>query len=266
MAKIHPTAIVDPAAELAEDVVIGPYCLVEAGVRMGPKTELRSHVVIYGGTELQGNNLVDAFVSLGGEPQDFSYRKGTPTGLVIGEGSTIRDSVVIHRATREDRPTRVGKNTYIMNQVHIGHDVQVGNHVVVAGGSMMAGHVEIGDYVVVGGMAAIHQWVRVGEGAMVGGAGRFSMDIPPYSTVVERNKLSGLNLVGLRRRGMARETMAELKACFRAIVMATGNPVEHARLLLEQSPPVSEEAKRLARFFIESKRRFCRWRGGCSDD
>jgi UDP-N-acetylglucosamine acyltransferase len=266
MAKIHPTAIIDPSAELAEDVVVGPYCIVEGGVRIGSGTELRAHVVVQRGTELKGNNLVDTFVSLGGSPQDFSYKKGTPTGLVIGEGSVIRDSAVIHRATREDRPTQLGKNVYVMNQVHIGHDVQIGDHVVVAGGAMMAGHVEIGDYVVIGGMAAIHQWVRVGTGAMVGGAGRFSRDIPPYGMAVERNELSGLNLVGLRRRGVKREIIAELKDCYRAIVMAQGNPVEQARMLLGKSTLVSAEAKQMAQFYIDGKRHFCSWRGGSFDD
>ncbi len=265
MPNIHPTAIIDPAAELAENVVIGPYCLIEAGVKLGSGTVLRSHVVIHKGTELQGNNRVDSFVSLGGEPQDFSY-KGAPTALVIGEGTTIRDAVVIHRATREDRPTRVGRNSYIMNQVHLAHDVQVGDHAIVAGGAMMAGHVEVGNDAVVGGMAAIHQWVRIGEGAMVGGGGRFTVDVPPYSIVAERNELSGLNLIGLRRRGFSSELIAELKSCFHVIAMAPGNPVEHARRLQKQNILVSEEAKRFVQFYLGGKRRFCQWRKGRSHD
>lgn len=242
MAILHSTALVDPQAEIDSDVEIGPYCIVEKGTRLGAGVRLFAHVIVKTGTTLAGDNQVDAFSALGGTPQDFSFVPGSPTLLKIGRGTTIREGVIIHGSTRADHPTRIGENCYVMNQVHIGHDVQIGNRVIVSGGAMAAGFATIGDYAVIGGMAAIHQWVRVGEGAMIGGLTRVSKDIPPFLMVAERSEASGLNLVGLRRRKIPRETISELKTCFHETIQKGGNLIESATRLLENQAVSSREA------------------------
>lgn len=266
MSKIHPTACIDPHAEIASDVEIGPYCIVEKGVRLDSGVKLNAHVVIKTGTTLMGDNQVDAFAALGGVPQDFSFKAGSPCELVIGKGTVIREGAVIHGATRADRPTRIGEHCYIMNQTHIGHDVQIGNRVVFAGGAMAAGFTEIGDYAVIGGLTGTHQWVKIGEGVMIGGLSRISADIPPFVMVAERNDVSGLNLVGLRRRAISREVIAELKACFHETLQKGGNQKAHAERLLSEQTFSSREAQTFLQFIINHKRPLAKFRARSAHD
>jgi UDP-N-acetylglucosamine acyltransferase len=229
MAQIHPTAIVDTAAELADGVVIGPYAVIGAGVRIGAGTTVGAHTTIEGPTTIGRDNRIFQFASLGAAPQDMKYR-GEPTELVIGDRNTIREFCTLNRGTAQDvGVTRVGDDNWVMAYVHLAHDVQVGSHTVLANNATMAGHVHIGDWAVIGGLSGIHQFTKVGAHAMVGFQSHVSQDIPPYMTV-SGNPLGvhGFNAEGLRRRGFSAERVAQVKQMHR-LLYRKGLTLEQAK-------------------------------------
>jgi UDP-N-acetylglucosamine acyltransferase len=229
MAQIHPTAVVDPAAELADTVSIGPYAVIGAGVRIGEGTTVGAHTTIEGPTTIGRDNRIFQFASLGAAPQDMKYR-GEPTELVIGDRNTIREFCTFNRGTSQDvGVTRVGDDNWIMAYVHLAHDVQVGDHTVLANNATMAGHVHIGDWCVIGGLSGIHQFTKVGAHAMVGFQSHVSQDIPPYMTV-SGNPLGvhGFNAEGLRRRGFSTERIAQVKQMHR-LLYRKGLTLEQAK-------------------------------------
>lgn len=215
--QIHPTAYVDPAAQLGEGVVVGAFVVVEAGASVGDRTSLGHHSVIHGGVSLGGDNTVSAHAVLGGAPQDLKYA-GQPTRLEIGSHNSIREFVTLSRGTQEGGGfTRVGDRNLLMAYVHVAHDCVVGNDTVFANCATLAGHVEVGDYAVLGGLAACHQHCRVGTAAMVGGMGRISKDVPPYSTTAGTDdvKVYGINKLGLKRRGLSKADLESLENAYR---------------------------------------------------
>lgn len=218
MAQIHPTAVVDPAAELAADVTVGPYAVIGAGVRIGAGTTVGAHTTIEGPTTIGRDNRIFPFASLGAAPQDMKYG-GEPTELVIGDRNTIREFCTFNRGTAQDvGVTRLGDDNWVMAYVHLAHDVQVGHHVVLANNATLAGHVHVGDWAVIGGLSGIHQFTKVGAHAMVGFQSHVSQDIPPYMTV-SGNPLGvhGFNAEGLRRRGFTPERVAQVKQMHRLL-------------------------------------------------
>ncbi|MEI6862000.1 MAG: acyl-ACP--UDP-N-acetylglucosamine O-acyltransferase [Verrucomicrobiota bacterium] len=239
-AKIHPTAIVEPGVRLGTDCEIMAYAVITRHCVLGDRVTVWPHAV------------------LGGDPQDLKFDRAITSGVRIGPGTVIRESVTVNRATRPGGETVVGADCFLMAASHVGHDCTVGDHVILANAALLAGHVSLGANSFVGGGAAIHQFVRVGEGVMIGGLTAVSLDLPPYVLAANRNELAGLNLVGLKRRGVAREAIAELKELFRTVCGATGNPrvLAAARLAGARSP----EARRFLEFFAGSKRGFARTR------
>jgi UDP-N-acetylglucosamine acyltransferase len=204
---------VDPSAELADDVVIGPFVYVEAKVSLGEGCRLDSHATIKAFTSLGKRNYVGQGTVLGGDPQDRKY-KGEPTYLRIGDDNVFREYVTIHRATGEGRATIIGNDNYVMAYTHMGHNVVFGNHITVANSVNVAGHVTVEDHVVIGGMTGLHQFVRVGKVAMVGGMSRVSKDAPPFMLTEGDNDVLDINAVGLRRFGITSDArMALHKAC-----------------------------------------------------
>ena len=180
MNGIHPTAIVEPGAQIDESVEIGPYAIVGPHVTIGARTTIGSHSVIEGHTTLGEDNRIGHYASVGGRPQDMKY-KDEPTKLVIGSRNTIREFTTIHTGTVQDvGVTTLGDDNWIMAYVHIGHDCTVGNHVILSSNAQMAGHVEIGDWAIIGGMSGVHQFVRIGAHSMLGGASALVQDIPPF--------------------------------------------------------------------------------------
>jgi UDP-N-acetylglucosamine acyltransferase len=214
LAKIHPLACVDPQAELAEDVVIGPFCLIEGGVKIGAGCVLESHVTIKGGTTIGINNTIAQGAILGGDPQDRKYR-GEPTYLEIGNDNVIREYVTIHRGSTEGSTTRVANNCYIMALAHLGHDCQVHDFVTITNSVGISGHCTIEELVTIGGVTGIHQWVRVGKVAMIGGLSRISQDVPPFMITDGHDPVvHDINAIGLRRYGITSEDRLALhKAC-----------------------------------------------------
>ncbi|HHV62481.1 MAG TPA: acyl-ACP--UDP-N-acetylglucosamine O-acyltransferase [Firmicutes bacterium] len=267
--KIHSTAVIHPTAKLGRDVEVGPYCVIGAEVVIGDGTRLASHVVIDGPAIIGRNCRIASFACLGGDPQDVKYA-GEKTTLVIGDNNLIREYATIHRGTPGGRgETRVGNNNMIMSYAHIAHDCVVGDNVIITGGAAIAGHVTVEDYAVIGGMAGVHQFVRVGRMAMVGGMAKVVKDIPPYF-LVDGNpaRAIGVNIVGMRRNGVAPEVRAEIRKAFKILYESRLN-ASQAIARMEQELVECEEIKHLIDFLKMSSRGICSsrpWEGGPAGD
>jgi UDP-N-acetylglucosamine acyltransferase len=218
MTQIHPTAVIDPAAQLAESVVVGPYAVIGAGVFVGERTRIGAHCVLSGPMEIGADNVIHPHAALGGDPQDMKYR-GEPTSLVIGQRNTIREFCTFNRGTTQDEGvTRVGDDNWVMAYVHIAHDVQVGNRCILANNATLAGHVQVGDWVIVGGLTGIHQFCKIGAHAMLGFQSHVSQDVPPFMMATGHPLgVHGFNVEGLRRRGFSRERIAQVKQMHRLL-------------------------------------------------
>lgn len=244
MTQIHATAIVAPGAVLADDVEIGPYCIIGGEVTLGAGTRLMSHVVIEGITQLGQGNIVHPFASLGGPPQHTAYR-GEPTRLVIGDGNTIREYVTMHTGTPTGRGvTTVGSSSFFMAQSHVAHDCIVGDNVVLNHAATLGGHVSVDEYAIIGGLAAVHQYGRIGRHVIVGGLAAVTKDVIPFGSVWGNHAhLEGLNLVGLKRRGFSREVINDLRAAYRLLFADEGTfqeRVEDVARVFAGSPEVTE--------------------------
>lgn len=218
MSRVHHTAVVDPAAELAADVEVGPYAVIGAGVQIGAGTRIGSHCTLEGPTVIGCDNRIHAHAALGGAPQDMKYR-GEPTTLTIGDRNTIREFCTFNRGTVQDAGvTRIGHDNWIMAYVHVAHDVQVGDHTILANNATLAGHVQVGDWAIVGGLSGVHQFCRIGAHVMTGFQSHVSQDVPPFM-LVAGNPLAvhGFNVEGLRRRGYSRERIAGIKRMHRLL-------------------------------------------------
>lgn len=227
MTAIHPTAIVESGAKLGEEVTIGPYCIVGPEVELGEGVGLTSHVVVAGRTIIGPNTRIYPFASIGHPPQDLKY-KGESSRLVIGANNVIREYVTMNPGTEGGgMVTQVGNNGLFMIGAHVAHDCKIGNHVVMANNATLAGHVEVGDWAILGGLSAVHQFVRVGHHAMIGGMSGVDRDVIPYGSVMgDRARLSGLNVVGLKRRRFSRESIHALRTAYRLLFAQEGAMAE----------------------------------------
>lgn len=239
---VHPSAIVDPAARLAEGVVVGPFCVIGPGVVLEAGVDLASHVVVSGDTIIGEGTIVWPFAVLGGVPQDLKYA-GEPTRLRIGGRNRIREHVTMSIGTAGGGgETRVGEGGLFMAGCHVAHDAQVGDRVVVANSAAIAGHCVIGDDAIIGGLAGIHQWVRIGAGAMIGALTMVTHDVIPHGLVQgPHGTLEGLNLVGLRRRGVPRDEIVRLRAAYVALREGPGAFHDRAQALAEDRSPIVRE-------------------------
>ncbi|MDH3980071.1 MAG: acyl-ACP--UDP-N-acetylglucosamine O-acyltransferase [Gammaproteobacteria bacterium] len=215
---IDPRAVIDPGAELAADVTVGPFSVIGAGVSIGARTRIGPHAVINGPTRIGEDNHIFQFASVGEAPQDKKYA-GEPTRLEIGDRNTIREFVTINRGTVQDEGvTRIGDDNWIMAYVHIAHDCQLGNQTILANNASLAGHVKIEDHVILGGFTLIHQFCSVGVHALTAFGSGISMDVPPYVTVGgSPARAHGLNMEGLRRRGFSEDTRRTLKQAYKIL-------------------------------------------------
>lgn len=256
---IHRTAIVHPDAQLDVDVQIGAYATVGPGVFIGRGTVVGNHTLIERDTRIGENNRIGAFVTLGTDPQDLSY-KGQPTYLEIGDGNTIREYTNINRGAHGEGVTRIGSHNLIMACIHVAHDCQLGSHIIMANLATLAGHITVGDHAVIGGMAAFHQFVRIGTMAMVGGTAGVMQDVPPYCMVqgAPPATVRGLNLVGLKRSGVSQEDISQLKAAYR-LFFRRGMSREHALAEIREAVRPTPEVKEFANFLdAESRRGICK--------
>jgi UDP-N-acetylglucosamine acyltransferase len=221
--NIHPTAIIDPGAELDSSVKVGPYVIIEKGVKIGRDTVIKPHSVISGPTTIGAGNVIGPFATVGAPPQDLKY-KGEDTELVVGDNNQIREYVSIHRGTVTDKGvTIVGSGNLLMGYVHIAHDCVIGNSAILANAATLAGHVQVDDHAIIGGLVAVHQFTRIGSYSYIGGLSGISKDVAPYVIVSGTRKhmrVSGINKVGLRRRGFDNDTLKKLDRAYKIIFMS----------------------------------------------
>jgi len=223
MSRIHPTAIIDPQADLATGVEVGPWCVVGPGVSLAEGVRLVSHVVVQRDTSIGARTIVHPFAVIGGDPQHGGY-KGEPVRLEIGADNLIREHSSFNRGTPQGAGvTRVGSHGLFMTGAHVGHDAVVGDHVVMANNATLGGHARIGDKVFLGGLCAVHQNGRVGQGAIIGGLAAVTRDVIPYGSAWGNHaRLQGLNLIGLKRKGYGKDAIRRLLAAYRDLFEGPG--------------------------------------------
>jgi len=253
--NVHPSAIIHPRAQLAGDVVVGPYSLIGENVEIGEGTEVMSHVVIDGHTRLGRNNRVFPYASIGLAPQDLKYN-GEPTHVEIGDGNSIREFVTIHRGTVEgEGGTCIGSNNLLMAYVHVAHDCQLGNNIIMANGASLAGHVVIQDHSTVGAFTMIHQFCRIGAYSFLGSATLVNQDVLPYSKTSAPRPVEvyGANRLGLERRGLNKEDLKDLEAAFRLLTRSKLNTTQ-ALEAIEAKEFQSAHVRALVEFIKSSER------------
>ncbi len=251
---IHPTAIVDPSAEIAESCEIGPYTVVGADVTIGEGCWVGPHVVLKGPTTIGENNKIYQFASVGEDPQDLKYA-GEPTRLEIGDNNIIREYATINRGTAGGGAvTRIGSNNLLMAYIHIAHDCQIANHTVFSNGASLAGHVNVGEHAILAGFACVHQFCSVGEHAFVGLNSVANRDVPPFMMVVGNYATAkGINKNGLRRRGFSDEAISALHRAYMALVRQKGQR-DVAVAALKSEIETYPEVKRFLDFIEHSER------------
>lgn len=254
MTLIHPTAIIDPQAELDSSVKVGAYSIIGAHVQIGAYTEIGSHTVIDGFTTIGENNRIFQFASLGAEPQDKKYR-GEETRLIIGNGNTIREFTTFNTGTVTGiGETRIGDDNWIMAYCHLAHDCVIGSHTIFANNTSLAGHVEIGDYVVLGGFTLVFQFCRIGAYAMTAFAAGIHKDVPPYFMAAGyRAEPAGLNSEGMRRNGFSAEQISVVKNAYKDIYLRD-LPLEEAKANIAAQTAKHAELALLYDFLDSSKR------------
>lgn len=231
-AQVHPSSIIEDGATIGEGARIGPFCLVGSKVTLGPGVQLKSHVVATGLTEIGEETVIFPGAVVGEVPQDLKF-KGEETRLVVGKRNRIREGATMNVGTEGGGGlTSVGDDCLFMTGAHVGHDVQVGSRVIMANQSALAGHCIVEDEVIIGGLSGIHQWVRLGRGAIIGAVTMVTNDVIPFGLVqAPRGELDGLNLVGLKRRGVPRSDITALRAAYQMLAQGDGAFVERAQRL-----------------------------------
>lgn len=251
---IHPAALVEPGALVAEGCRIGPFAVVESGASLGPGCVLAAHAVVRGSARLGAGVRVDSFAVVGGDPQDLGFDAAAPTLAEVGDGAVIREHATIHRATVAGGATRVGAGCLLMAGAHVAHDCVVGDGAILANGCMLGGHAEVGERAFVSGGVAVHQFCRIGRGALVSGNAVITEDVAPQLLAHGRNEVAGLNLVGLRRRGASAEAVAEVKRAYRAVFVPGASCAALAEAALAGGSYATAEATDFLRFFLGGRR------------
>lgn len=252
--NIHPTAIVDRRADIDRTAEIGPYCVIDAHVHVGPGCRLMHGVYLTGWTHLEPNCILHPGVVVGHEPQDVKY-KGERSFCRVGEGTILREYVTIHRGTDPESTTTIGRNCFLLAASHVAHNCTLGDHVTLINAVLLAGHVKVSDRTTIGGGAGIHQFVRIGELSMIAGTARVTMDVPPFALIDAAGRVAGLNRVGIRRAGYTTAESNAVREAYRTLYrpgLGFRNAVAELAAAAEQSPaPV----QRLVEFLTTPSRR-----------
>jgi len=251
--QIHPTAIVDPSAQLGVGVTVGAYNIIGSGVTLGDHCSLQHHVTILGPSRIGAHNRFYAYCSIGQQTQDLKY-KGEPTYLEIGDGNTFREFVSVHRATFPGDATKIGSRCNFLAYSHIAHDCIVGDNVIFSNNGTLAGHTQVGDHVIIGGLSGVHQFCRIGRFAMIGGLTKIVQDVPPFM-IADGNpaEVRGINKVGLERNGFAPETVQAIKEAYRLLYRKDLNLKAAIEAIREQTPPCAEIGQLIE--FLETSER-----------
>ncbi len=258
MASVHPTALVEKGARLADGVIVGPYCCVGPDVVLDDGVELVSHVVVHGRTTIGAGTRIFPFASVGHQPQDLKYH-GEPSRLEIGRNTVIRENVTINPGTEGGGMlTKIGNNCLLMVNAHVAHDCLVGDNVILVNNATLGGHVVIGDNAILGGLSAVHQFVRIGAHAMIGGMSGVETDVIPYGSVIgNRAHLAGLNLVGLKRRGFSRDDIHTLRHAFQELFASEGTMTERTDKVAERFAACAPVMEIVSFIRAETSRSFC---------
>jgi UDP-N-acetylglucosamine acyltransferase len=254
--QIHPSAVIEDGAQIGAGCIIGPFCHIGPDVVLHPRVELKSHVVVTGRTQVGSDTVIFPFAVIGEIPQDLKF-KGEASELIIGERNRIREHVTMNTGTEGGGGlTKVGDDGLFMAGCHVAHDVIVGDRVIVVNNAALAGHCVIEDDVIIGGLSGVHQWVRIGRGAIIGAVSMVTNDVIPYGLVqAPRGKLDGLNLVGLKRRGVDRADITALRAAFQMLAQGEGSFQERARRLGDETS--SDYVREIVSFILgDSDRSF----------
>lgn len=261
---IDPTARISRTAEIAEDAIIGPNVIVGDHSAVGSGTKIMANAVIGPWTTIGRDNVIHYGAIVGHDPQDFGY-KGEESHLKIGNGNVIREYTTIHRGNREGTSTVIGDENYFMVQSHVAHNCEVGNNIILAGGSLLAGHVIAEDRALISGNCVVHQFCRIGKFAMMRGLSRTSRDVPPFCIMDETHTVKTLNLVGLRRNGFGSARVRAIKNAF--VVLFRGGPNMKANLeKVEAELEITEDVRYLVDFIKNSKRGVCFGKGATNVD
>jgi UDP-N-acetylglucosamine acyltransferase len=256
---VHPTAQVSPSAQIAKTVRIGAFAIVGDHVVIEHDCVLEAHSIVRAGSVIGQGSVVDSFAVIGGNPQDVSFDPRTASGVTIGRKTIIREGATVHRSNVPGGVTRIGDEVILMTNSHVGHDGLVGDGAILTNNVMLGGHVHVGRHAFLGGGAGIHQHTRIGEGAMIGGNASISYDVPPFTLAADRNRIYGLNFVGLRRRGFSTDCVTDLRRCYRAVFRRSGDlraTAEEASLSVECG--TTESGRTFLDFFRTGRRGFAR--------
>jgi UDP-N-acetylglucosamine acyltransferase len=254
-ARIHPTALVSPEADLADNVEVGPYAVVEGPVRLGPGCVLRPHVHLIGPLTVGRDNQLFTGAVLGECPQHIKYN-GEPTSVEVGDGNVFREHVTVHRGTNHSWVTRIGSHNFFMANSHVAHDCAVGSHCILANGAVLGGHVTLADNVYLSGNAAVHQFVRIGRLALLSGVSATTKDIPPFCIQQRIDTVVGVNVVGMRRAGFSHAEIDAVRRAFH-IIFREGLVIPNALARMEQELGAFAPVREMVAFIRESKRGIC---------
>lgn len=255
--SIHPTAIVSPKAELDPSVDIGPHAIIEEHVKIAAGTRVMANAYITGHTEIGRDNQIHMGAVIGHEPQDLKFDRKTRSYLRVGDRNVFREYCTVHRGTEPESATVIGNECYLMAASHVGHNCVIGNNVIVCNCALLAGYVHVGDNAFISGGVVIHQFTHVGRLAMLSGNARVSMDVPPFTLAAERNEIHSLNLVGLRRAKISRETLGELKKLFKLFYLSGLNGTEVLKEASLDGAFTTAEAREFIEFVRHSPNGIC---------
>jgi UDP-N-acetylglucosamine acyltransferase len=257
MPTIHPTAILEGDINLADDVIIGPFCFLSGAITLGAGVQLMQQVNIQGPATIGARTILYPGAAIGYEPQDYKFAPGSESaGVTIGEDCLIREHASVHSASNNETPTRIGNHVFLMVNAHVGHDAQVGNDAILVNNTALGGHSYVGEKAICSGGVMIHQFCRAGRLSMLSGGSSLTVDLPPFCTTLGRNELVGLNLVGLRRNGFAKEEIGAIREAFVHVLRKNLPKSEILSELAnrgENSPGVQE----MHDFIAESKKPIC---------
>ncbi len=254
--SIHPTAVVDPRAEIHAEAELGPFTVVDGPVKIGAGTRLMPHAVVLGWTEIGEGNRIHSGAVLGDAPQDISY-SGARSYLRIGDRNVFREGVQVHRGTTEDSATVIGNDNFLMANSHVAHNCRIGDRMILTNNAVLGGYVEVGDRVVLSASCAVHQFVRLGRFAIMRGLSATSRDVPPFSIIDWQHTVRGLNVVGLRRAGFDEPRIRVLKNAFQILFRKRRNLTAAVNELEAAAGESSEDVRELLEFLRSSKRGVC---------
>lgn len=262
---IHPTALIHPDAQLDPSVEVGPYVLIEGAARLAAGCRIEAHAQLVGRVEVGAGTVIGRAAIIGADPQDLGFNPATDSAVVLGARNVIREHVTIHRGSKPGSATRIGDGNYLMAGAHLAHDVVLGDRNILANACLLAGHIQVGNGTFIGGGAVFHQFIRIGDGCVIQGNGSFGKDIPHFCAAQRTNRLTGLNVIGLRRQGFDAGQRAAIKAMFRLLFCSGRNLGQAVAAARERDWP--EPAVRLLEFAAAPSRRgICPWRGGVAEE